>query len=158
MTGLPFLVPSLGPSLMLAAVSPGREDATPAAIVIGHGAGLLAALAALLLCGLVGEPSALESRVTLARVVAVSLALGLTLATMLVVGRLHAPAGATTLLVALGVLRAGSDTVVLGIAVVYTALLVAAFPRVAAHLDASAPTASRRRPRPTRRARSRQAT
>jgi hypothetical protein len=133
-SGLPAVVPSLGPSLLLAATLPGQRESAPATLLVGHGIAAVAAVASLAAFGLLHEPSALVAGVTVARMVAIPLALALTLAGMLLVGRFHAPAGATTLLVALGVVRAGGDLVALVAATVYVAGVVALFPWAAARL------------------------
>ena len=52
------------------------------------------------------------------RVVAAALSLGLTSGAMVVLGRAHPPAGATTLIVSLGILREPEQLVVLMLAVV----------------------------------------
>ena len=149
--GLPAVVPSLGPSLLLAAAMPGQRESMPLTLLVGHGVAVAATVGTLVAFGLVGEPSALAAGVTLARMLAIPVALGLTLAGMLVVGRFHAPAGATTLLVALGVVRPGGDLVVLVAATVYVAIIVALFPWAADRL-AGRPARARSRQTPRRRA------
>jgi CBS-domain-containing membrane protein len=69
---------------------------------------------------------------------AVPVALGLTLAGMLIAGRLHSPAGATALLVGLGIVRPGSEVVLLAVTIAYVAGVVALFPRAAARLGVRA--------------------
>lgn len=133
-SGLPVVVPSLGPSVLLAAAAPGGRESGPVALLLGHGIAAAAAVATLATLGLLGEPSALVAGVTTARMIAVPVALGLTLAGMLLAGRLHPPAGATTLLVVLGIVRAGSDLFVLLAATAYVACAVALFPWAAARL------------------------
>lgn len=145
-TGLPAVIPSLAPSLLGAAAAPGRREHAPATLLIGHFIAILAALASLVAFGLLGEPPALAVGVSTGRMIALPVALALTLAGMLIVRRLHPAAGATTLLVGMGIVRPGGDLVVLVAAIAWTAAIVALFPWAAARLGER--TASR--PRATR--------
>jgi hypothetical protein len=63
---------------------------------------------------------------------------------MLIVRRLHPAAGATTLLVGMGIVRPGGDLVVLVAAIAWTAAIVALFPWAAARLGER--TATRTKP------------
>ncbi len=146
-SGLPVVVPSLGATVVAAAVAPDAAENAPLTIVAGHAIAVASALAALALCGLMGQPSALVVGVSAARMLALPLALGLTLLGMLLARRVHTPAGATALLVALGILRPGSDVVVLVVSVVYVAAVIAAFPRIAERLSAGARVTPRKRAR-----------
>jgi hypothetical protein len=149
-TGLPLVVSSLAPSLLLAAATPDARESSAGSLVSGHGIAVVAALAVIAAFGLGSEPSALVAGVTTARMAAVPAALVLTLAGMLAVGRLHAPAGATALLVVLGIVRPGGDVVVLAATIAYTAGVVALFPALAARLAGARPATRRA---PTRRGR-----
>jgi CBS-domain-containing membrane protein len=142
-TGLPLVASSLGPSLLLAAATPDARESSPGSVAAGHGIAVVAALAVTAAFGLGGEPSALVAGVTTARMAAVPAALALTLAGMLAVGRLHAPAGATALLVVLGIVRPGSDVVVLAATIAYAAAVVALFPAFARRLAGTRPAARR---------------
>jgi CBS-domain-containing membrane protein len=125
-------------------------------MIVGHAIAIAAAVAALTLCGLVGAPSALLVGMTLPRVCAVGLALGLTMVAMLAAGTVHVPAGTTALLVALGVIRTGAETVILALAVLGIALVIAVF-RTLTDRVTEALGGPTRRPAPRRR-RTRQAT
>jgi hypothetical protein len=149
-TTVPLLVPALGPSLLLGAVAPGVRENSPASVAIAHGIGLLAGLGAVALLGLGGEPSTLAAGVSLGRAAAVTLALAGTLAGLVAVDRVHAAAGATTLAVATGTVRPGSDVVGLAVGIAWTATTIALFPRLAAAIGtrtARAPAKPRRRRR-----------
>jgi hypothetical protein len=137
--GVPAVVPSLGPSLFLAAALPGQRESAPATLVVGHAIAVIATIGTLAAFGLLGAPPAFVAGVTVARMVAIPVALALTLAGMLAVGRFHAPAGATTLLVALGVVRPGGDLAVLVAATAYVGLIVALFPWAASRLAGRSP-------------------
>ena len=103
----PLLFPSLGPSVFLFFETPLADNASPRNTIVGHLTGLVSGLAALALFGLWSAPSVLQSGVTLPRVGAAAFAVGLT-SLVLVATRLpHPPAGATTLIVALGLLTGG---------------------------------------------------
>jgi CBS-domain-containing membrane protein len=152
-TGLPAVVPSLAPSLLGAAASPGRREHTPTTLLVGHFIAILAALASLVAFDLLGEPPALVAGVSAARMVALPVALALTLAGMLIVRRLHPAAGATALLVGMGIVRPGGDLVVLIAAIAWTAAIVALFPWAAARLgERTAPRPKATRGVPRRRA------
>lgn len=101
----PWVFPSVGPTLMLLAETPAQPSAAPRSVLVGHVVGLSAGLLALVLLGLRSHPSAVQEGLTGSRVVAVCLALGLTALVLQVLRCPHPPAGATTLIVALGVLR-----------------------------------------------------
>jgi CBS domain-containing membrane protein len=152
-TGLPLVVASLGPSLLLAAAAPDARESDAATLAIGHGIAVIVTVATLAVFGLTDAPSALVAGVGLARMAAVPVALGLTLAGMLIAGRLHSPAGATALLVALGIVRPGSEVVLLAVTIAYVAGIVALFPRAAARLGRAAGGRARRdrRRHPSRR-------
>lgn len=133
-TGMPVVVPSLGASLLLAAAAPETPESAPATLLAGHWIAIAAGLVALEALGLWDAPSTLAAGVTWTRMLALPLALALALLGMLVVGRLHTPAGATALLVASSIVRPGSDVLMLAGTVVYVAAVVALFPYVAAQL------------------------
>jgi CBS-domain-containing membrane protein len=119
-TGEPFLFPSLGPSAYLLAVNPDAPTSQPRRVVGGHAVGVAAGLLAytLLAAPLVGTsppPAASLGAVRLAA--SASLSVGLTTAGMLAADLQHAPACATTLIVALGLLAAPLEGVVILLAV-----------------------------------------
>ena len=109
--GEPWLFPSLGPTAFLQAESPEQPSTTFRATVIGHAVGLAAGVAAVYAFGLVHTPSVMETgHLTLARVAASVLAVTLTMFGKTWLRASHPPAAATTLLVALGGLRATAST------------------------------------------------
>jgi len=152
-TGLPAVIPSLAPSLLGAATSPGAREHSPTTLIIGHAIAIAATMASLVAFGLLGAPPAFVVGVTAARMVALPVALALTLAGMLLVRRLHPAAGATTLLVGMGIVRPGGDLVILVAAIAWTAGIVALFPWAAARLgERTAARAKATREIPRRRA------
>jgi CBS-domain-containing membrane protein len=121
-TGAPFVFPSLGPTAFLLFYTPLQPAASPRNTIIGHLIGVAAGYLALVLFGLLDAPPALATSVTTARVGAAALSLGLTSGAMVWAKVPHPPAGATTLIVSLGILREPWQLAVLMLAVV---LLVA---------------------------------
>ncbi|MET8359503.1 HPP family protein [Micromonospora sp. NPDC005171] len=90
--------------------------------LVTHQPWLLALLAGylfLLVCGLADEPSALQEGVTGPRIVAgVAGSLAVTISVLVLLKASHAPAGATTLIVSLGLLRTPTQLLVAARAVV----------------------------------------
>ena len=121
-TGAPFIFPSLGPTAFLLFYTPMLPASSPRNTLIGHGIGAASGYLALVLFGLTNNAPALVEGVAWNRVGAAALSLGLTSGLMVWTRSPHPPAGATTLIVSLGILRKPSDLAVLMVAV---ALLVA---------------------------------
>lgn len=121
-TGDPFVFPSLGPTAFLLFYTPLQPAASPRNTLIGHAIGAGAGYLSLVLFGLTDAPPALATEVTGGRVGAAALSLGLTSGLMVWAKVPHPPAGATTLIVSLGILREPEQLAVLMVAV---ALLVA---------------------------------
>jgi CBS-domain-containing membrane protein len=117
-TGEPFVFPSLGPTAFLLFYTPLVPAASPRNTLNGHLIGVLAGYLSLVVFGLTDDPPALASSVTGARVGAAALSLGLTSGVMVWARVPHPPAGATTLIVSLGILREPEQLVVLMAAVV----------------------------------------
>jgi CBS-domain-containing membrane protein len=117
-TGQPFVVPSLGPTAFLLFYTPMQPAASPRNTICGHAIGAAAGYLSLVLFGLTEAPPALATEVTSARVGAAALSLGLTSGVMVWARVPHPPAGATTLIVSLGILREPEQLVVLMVAVV----------------------------------------
>lgn len=114
----PFVFPSLGPTAFLLFYTPLVPAASPRNTVCGHLIGALAGYLALVVFGLTDAPPALATSVTGPRVGAAALSLGLTAGLMVWCRVPHPPAGATTLIVSLGILREPFQLVVLMVAVV----------------------------------------
>lgn len=129
-TGRPFVFPSLGPSAYVLATD-GEGELGARRVVGGHVVGVVAGLLAyhLLAPGLTlaslpaaGSPDALRLAAS------GTLSVALSAAGMVASGTEHAPAAATTLIVALGLLAAPVDgaVIVAAVAVLYAADLLAA--------------------------------
>jgi CBS domain-containing membrane protein len=120
-TGQPFVFPSLGPTAFLLFYTPLLPASSPRTTLGGHAIGAAAGYLALVVFGLTDAAPALATNVTGARVGAAALSLGLTSGAMVWARVPHPPAGATTLIVSLGILREPEQLAVLLLAV---ALLV----------------------------------
>jgi CBS-domain-containing membrane protein len=117
-TGSPFVFPSLGPTAFLFFYTPTAASAAPRNTVFGHLIGAVAGYLALVVFGLTEAAPAFETGVSAARVGAAALSLGLTSGLMVWFRVPHPPAGATTLIVSLGILRTPGQLLVLMLAVV----------------------------------------
>jgi CBS-domain-containing membrane protein len=102
-THAPFVFPSLGPTAFLFFFVPTSPTSSPRHTLYGHAIGIVCGYVALLLTGLAHAPPALATGVDLARVVAAALSLASTGALMILLKAAHPPAGATTLIVSLGI-------------------------------------------------------
>jgi CBS domain-containing membrane protein len=120
-TGAPFVFPSLGPTAFLLFYTPLQPSASPRNTILGHAIGAAAGWASLAAFGLLHQPPALVAGVDGARVAAAALSLGLTSGLMVWCRVPHPPAGATTLIISLGILRHPSELDVLMLAVVLLA-------------------------------------
>lgn len=120
-TDQPFIFPSLGPTAFLLFSTPLLPAASPRNTLGGHLIGASAGYLALVVFGLTDNAPALVEGVGASRVGAAALSLGLTSGAMVWTRLPHPPAGATTLIVSLGILREPEQLVVLMVAV---ALLV----------------------------------
>ncbi len=121
-TDAPFVFPSLGPTAFLLFYTPLLPAASPRNTLGGHLIGAAAGYVSLVLFGLTDNAPALVEGVAWSRVGAAALSLGLTSGVMVWARVPHPPAGATTLIVSLGILREPWQLLVLMGAV---ALLVA---------------------------------
>ena len=100
----PLVFPSLGATAFLIFETPMAEVGTPRNTMIGHSIGIAAGVASLALFGLLDAPSVYVSGVTLGRVGAIALAVALTGGVLRLLRSAHPPAGATTIIVASGLL------------------------------------------------------
>jgi CBS-domain-containing membrane protein len=118
LTRQPLIFPSLGPTAFLLFYTPTAPAASPRNTICGHAIGAAAGYLSLVLFGLTDAAPALATEVTWARVGAAALSLGLTSGLMVWCRVPHPPAGATTLIVSLGILREPEQLAVLMLAVV----------------------------------------
>lgn len=104
LTRSPFVFPSLGPTAFLFFYTPTAPPASPRNTIVGHLIGALAGWASLAIFGLSAAPPALATGVVWPRVGAAALSLSLTGGLMVLCKVPHPPAGATTLIVSLGLM------------------------------------------------------
>jgi CBS domain-containing membrane protein len=100
----PLLFPSLGATAFLIFETPMAEVGSPRNTIIGHTVGVAAGALSLVLFGLWNSPSVYATGMTAPRIGAVALAVALTGGVLRVLRSAHPPAGATTIIVASGLL------------------------------------------------------
>jgi hypothetical protein len=126
---LPWVFPSLGPTAFILFATPLSASASTKHTICAHLIGVFTGLAALAMFGLLWAQPDLND-VSLSRAGAVAVCTALTAVLMLVLKVPHAPAMATTLIVALGMLRSPKDIAVMTLAV----LTLVIFGRLVNHL------------------------
>jgi CBS domain-containing membrane protein len=126
----PFIFPSLGPTAFQYFSRQTAPTASPRNTIIGHFIGIVAGYFSLEVTGLTTAGSAIANGVTWPRVIAAALSLGLTAGLMILFHASHAPAGATTLIISLGILAQLWQLVVLMIAIILLTLQAIAINRL----------------------------
>jgi CBS-domain-containing membrane protein len=104
LTHNPFVFPSLGPTAYLFFFSPLAEASAPRNAIYGHAIGLACGFFAYYVTGMHAFPQGAVGQVYWPRILASALALSLTGAFMVLLRVNHPPAGATTMIVSLGIL------------------------------------------------------
>jgi CBS domain-containing membrane protein len=127
----PFVFPSLGPTAFLFFFTPRAPAASPRNTIYGHAIGILCGYGALWLCGLQHAPPAMATGVSAARIGAAALSLASTGALMILLKAAHPPAGATTLIISLGIVTRPFHLLVIEIAVAILTLQAIAINRLA---------------------------
>src|SRR5215472_6518557 len=130
-THTPFIFPSLGPTAFLFFYTPTAPAASPHNTIIVHAIGIFAGYFSLVVTGLTLAGPAFTVGVSWQRVIAAALSLGLTSGLMVLFKSPHPPAGATTLIVSLGLLTKPWQLLVLLVAVVLLTLQALAINRLA---------------------------
>lgn len=130
-THTPFIFPSLGPTAILFFFHPMSASASPRHALYGHGIGIVCGYGSLVLMGLQHAGSGLDGSMGLGRVLAVALSLGATAFFMVLLKVAHAPAGATTLIVSMGMITRPWHLVVIEIAVALLCVQAIGFNRLA---------------------------
>src|SRR5438045_8632939 len=130
-THSPFIFPSLGPTAFLFFYTPTAPSASPRNTIIGHAVGVIAGYFSLVITGLTMAGPALAVGVTWPRVIAAALSLGLTAGLMVLLKSPHPPAGATTLIISLGILTKPWQLLLLMVAVSLLTLQALALNRLA---------------------------
>ncbi len=100
----PLVFPSLGPTAFLLFYQPLAPSASPRNTLCGHFIGAAAGWVSLLIFGLADVPGSGLGDITWTRMGAAALSIGLTIGVMELWDVPHAPAGATTMIVSLGLM------------------------------------------------------
>lgn len=103
-SGNPFVFPSLGPTAYLLFVAPLGRTSSPKNTILGHAVGLLCGYAAFIATGAGAQPFGADPGIFWPRILAAALSLSATGAFMVLLDVSHPPAGATTLIVSLGII------------------------------------------------------
>ena len=114
----PFVFPSLGPTAYLFFFQPMGESSSPRNAILGHAIGLVCGYGAFWVAGLGHGAPNFHDGVYWPRILSAALSLAFTGAFMVLLRVNHPPAGATTLIVALGILSMPYHLVVIEVAVV----------------------------------------
>ncbi|HEY8075684.1 MAG TPA: HPP family protein [Labilithrix sp.] len=130
-TRAPFVFPSLGPTAFLFFFTPTLPTASPRNTLTGHAIGIACGYGALVLFGLEHAAPATAVGVDLHRVLAAALSLAATGALMILLKAAHPPAGATTLIVSLGIVTRPFHLLLLFVAVAMLTVQAIAINRLA---------------------------
>jgi len=117
-THSPFVFPSLGPTAYLFFFAPLGRSSSPRHAILGHAIGLLCGYGAYAAMGSHGFAVTSLGEVSWREVMAAALSLAATGAVMVLLRVSHPPAGATTLIVSLGILTKVEYLVVIEVAVI----------------------------------------
>lgn len=122
----PFVFPSLGPTAFLLFYTPTVASASPRNAISGHLIGLVMGFLALAIFGLLDAGPTITEGVSVQRIGAAALSLGATCGLMIWLGVPHPPAGATTMIVSLGMITSliGLATILLGVIILLGQALV----------------------------------
>ena len=131
LTGSPFVFPSLGPTAYLFFFSPLAEASSPRNTILGHAIGLICGYAAFALTAAYIPPFATHGGIHGPRVLAAALSLSATGALMALLKVSHPPAGATTLIVSLGIISQPRELSIIEVAVVLLTVQALAINRLA---------------------------
>lgn len=117
-TNHPLIFPSLGPTAFLLFAYPMTKNASPKNTILGHFIAVVCGYLSLVIFGLTNTSATIISGISIEFIMAATLSLVLTFALTIFFSVEHPPAGATTLIVSLGILHSISDVTILMIAVV----------------------------------------
>lgn len=125
-----FIFPSLGPTAYLFFFSPLARGARPRHAILGHAIGLVCGYGAFVLVGS-NIPEGLRAAIHWQTALAAALSIAATGALMVLFRVSHPPAGATTLIVSLGLLSKPLDLLIIEIAVLLLTLQALVINRLA---------------------------
>jgi CBS domain-containing membrane protein len=113
----PFVFPSLGPTAYLLFFSPLAEASSPRNTIFGHAIGLICGYAAFAVTGAETLSYGVHPGIFWPRILTAALSLSATGAFMVLLDVSHPPAGATTLIVSLGIISRPRELVIIEVAV-----------------------------------------
>src|SRR5690349_20184875 len=113
----PFVFPSLGPTAYLLFFSPLGRTSSPRNTIFGHAIGLICGYVAFVETGAGALPFGVHPGIFWPRILAAALSLSATGAFMVLLDISHPPAGATTLIVSLGIISKPRELVIIEVAV-----------------------------------------
>ncbi|HEX4018879.1 MAG TPA: HPP family protein [Frankiaceae bacterium] len=117
-----LLFPSLGPTAMLFFARPLPPECTVRNVIVGHWVGILTGLVALEAFGLRALPSAVTHGLDTRRAIAAALSVAVTATILRLIRSPHAPAGASTLIVSLGLLTTNKQLLMMAASVALVAV------------------------------------
>ena len=113
----PFVFPSLGPTAYLLFFSPLGRTSSPRNTIFGHAIGLICGYAAFVATDAGALPFGVHPGIFWPRILAAALSLSATAAFMVLLDVSHPPAGATTLIVSLGIISKPRELAIIEVAV-----------------------------------------
>ena len=113
----PFVFPSLGPTAYLLFFSPLAKSSSPRNTVFGHAIGIVCGYGAFVVTGAGAMPFGVHPGIFWPRIFAAALSLSATGALMVLLDVSHPPAGATTLIISLGIIFRPRELVIIEAAV-----------------------------------------
>jgi CBS-domain-containing membrane protein len=113
----PFVFPSLGPTAYLLFFSPLGRASSPRNTILGHAIGLICGYVAFVATGAGALPFGMHPGIFWPRVLAAAFSLSATGAFMVLLDVSHPPAGATTLIVSLGIISKPRELAIIEVAV-----------------------------------------
>jgi CBS-domain-containing membrane protein len=113
----PFVFPSLGPTAYLLFFDPLSKASSPRNTIFGHIIGLICGYVAFVVTGAGALPFGAHTGIFWPRILAAALSLSATGAFMVLFNVSHPPAGATTLIVSLGIISKPRELVIIEVAV-----------------------------------------
>ncbi len=116
-TGAPFVFPSLGPTAYQLFFAPRTQSSSPHNTLIGHAIGLICGYAAFRVAGMPVSVALARGDLDWRTVIAAALSLAATAGLMILFNASHPPAGATTLIVSLGIITRPPYLIIIEVAV-----------------------------------------
>ena len=116
-TGSPFVFPSLGPTAYLLFIAPLQQNSSPRNTILGHAIGLACGYGAYVVTGAASVPYGVHPGDYWPRILSAALSLSAAGAFMVLLRADHPPAGATTLIVSLGIISKPKELVIIEVTV-----------------------------------------